>query len=78
MNKLEFHDGYSIPVFGLGVWQIPNENTPGVVSAALDMGYRLIDAAYIYENEAGVGEGIRQSDVAREDIFLTSKVWNSE
>lgn len=78
MNKMTFHDGHAIPSFGLGVWQIPNDDTPSVVASALDMGYRLIDAAYIYENEQGVGEGLRQSHVAREDIFLTSKVWNSD
>lgn len=67
-------DGESMPQVGLGVWQTPAEATAGVVKAAIEAGYRSIDTAAAYENEAGVGEGARASGVAREDIFITTKL----
>ncbi|KQT47117.1 aldo/keto reductase [Devosia sp. BK] len=73
-----FHDGRSIPQVGLGVWQTPNDVAVEAVSTALKTGYRHIDTAAVYQNEEGVGEGIRQSGVARGDIFLTTKVWNDD
>jgi 2,5-diketo-D-gluconate reductase A len=76
--EIALNDGHSIPPIGIGVWQIPEADVPAVITAATAQGCRLIDGAYIYGNEVGMGEGIRQSDVAREDLFVTSKVWNSE
>lgn len=73
---IQFNDGKTIPQIGLGVWQTPNEEAAPAVRKALEVGYRHIDTAAIYENEEGVGEGIRQSGVARGDIFLTTKLWN--
>ncbi|MEP3046934.1 MAG: aldo/keto reductase [Roseibium sp.] len=73
---IEFADGREIPQVGLGVWQTPNETADAAVQAALNGGYRHIDTASVYENEEGVGKGINGSDVAREDIFLTTKLWN--
>jgi 2,5-diketo-D-gluconate reductase A len=73
-----FHDGNSIPQVGLGVWQTPNDTAVTAVKAALSEGYRHIDTAAIYENEQGVGEGIRASGVDRSEIFLTTKLWNAE
>jgi 2,5-diketo-D-gluconate reductase A len=75
---ITFHDGNSIPQVGLGVWQTPNETADAAVKAALDSGYRHIDTAAIYDNEEGVGAGIRASGVDRKDIFLTTKLWNDE
>lgn len=75
---ITFHDGNSIPQVGLGVWQTPNDTAVTAVKAALSTGYRHIDTAAIYENEQGVGEGIRASGVDRAEIFLTTKLWNSE
>jgi 2,5-diketo-D-gluconate reductase A len=75
---ITFHDGNSIPQVGLGVWQTPNDTAVTAVKAALDSGYRHIDTAAIYENEQGVGEGISASGVSRSEIFLTTKLWNSE
>jgi 2,5-diketo-D-gluconate reductase A len=75
---MPFSDGHSIPRLGLGVWQIPDDETVGVVSSAIKAGYRLIDGAFIYGNEVGMGKGIAQSGVPREELFITSKVWNSE
>lgn len=77
-NK-ELSNGTKIPRLGLGVWKV--EDGDEVVSSvkwALETGYRLIDTASVYKNEVGVGEGIRQSGVPREDIYITTKLWNSD
>lgn len=75
---LTFHDGKRIPQLGLGVWQTPNDTAEGVVKAALDGGYRHVDTAAIYENEEGVGRGIAAAGVPRGELFVTTKLWNSE
>jgi 2,5-diketo-D-gluconate reductase A len=75
---ITLNDGARIPQVGLGVWQTPNNEAAPAVKAALDAGYRHVDTAAVYENEEGVGEGIRQSGLARADIFLTTKLWNTD
>jgi 2,5-diketo-D-gluconate reductase A len=75
-SHIVLNDANTIPQVGLGVWQTPNETAVSAVKAALDAGYRHIDTAAIYGNEQGVGEGMRASDVSRQDIFLTTKIWN--
>ncbi|NNK66357.1 MAG: aldo/keto reductase [Rhodobacteraceae bacterium] len=75
---LQFHDSHSIPQLGFGIWQVPPEIAADAVQSALETGYRLIDGAYLYLNEAGLGEGLRRSGVPREDVFITTKVWNNE
>lgn len=77
MQTIRLNNGVEMPRLGLGVFQIPNEETARVVADALSVGYRSIDTAQIYGNEEGVGEGIRRSGVDRKDIFITSKVWVS-
>ena len=68
-----------MPYFGLGVYQSEDgSEVINAVKAALNHGYRHIDTASIYENEEGVGTGIRESNVDRKDVFLTSKVWNTD
>lgn len=67
-----------IPQLGFGVWQVPDDQTPTAVLEALNVGYRSIDTAKIYGNEEGVGRALALTDVAREDIFLTTKVWNDD
>lgn len=69
--------GYKMPVLGFGTWRLTGAEATGAVDFALNTGYRHIDTAQIYENEAEVGNGIKQSGVAREDIFLTTKVWRT-
>jgi len=76
--NIPFNDGHNIPQIGIGVWQISDADVPAVVSTATALGCRLIDGAFIYGNEASMGEGIRQSNVPRDELFITSKVWNSE
>ncbi len=66
-----------MPQFGLGVWQASDDEARVAVRTAIESGYRSIDTAAIYANEGGVGRGLRESGVAREDIFLTTKIWNS-
>lgn len=73
---MTLNDGRTMPQLGTGIWQIEDAKTPEVVSEALRAGYRLIDGAAAYKNEAGMGRGIRDSDVARDQIFVTSKLWN--
>jgi 2,5-diketo-D-gluconate reductase A len=74
---LSLSDGSQIPQFGFGTWQIPEEKAAAAVSAALAAGYRLIDTASIYANETGVGVGMLESGVPREEIYVTTKLWNS-
>lgn len=76
--SLTFNDGNEIPQLGYGVWQVENETAEKVVGLALDAGYRHIDTAKIYGNEEGTGTAIANSGVPREDVFLTTKVWNDE
>lgn len=73
------HNGVEMPYLGLGVYKADEgEEVINAVSWALETGYRHIDTAKAYENEEGVGKAIKQSKIAREDLFLTSKVWNSD
>ncbi len=75
-THITLNDGNRIPQVGLGVWQTPDDEAAPAVKAALDAGYRHVDTAAVYENEEGVGRGIKQSGVARGEIFLTTKLWN--
>ena len=74
--SVRLNDGNSIPQLGLGVWQVPADVTARVVSDAIRAGYRLIDTAEGYQNEAGVGEAIRRAEVPRNELFITSKLRN--
>ncbi|RZJ93862.1 MAG: aldo/keto reductase [Brevundimonas sp.] len=67
--------GVEIPLLGFGTWQLEPEDATRMVAAALQVGYRHIDTAWIYKNEAAVGQGIRDSGVPRDEIFLTTKIW---
>lgn len=75
---LELNDGNLIPQLGFGVFQVPPEDTAQAVTSALHTGYRSIDTAAAYGNEAGVGEAIRNGDVVRDDVFVTTKLANGE
>lgn len=68
----------TIPQFGLGVFKVPGESTAAVVGQAIETGYRSIDTAAAYQNETGVGEAIRETDVPREELFVTTKLPNSD
>jgi len=75
---LELNDGNRIPQLGLGVWRLPAEDTERVVSEALEAGYRHFDTARIYDNEAAVGRALAASGIPREELFVTTKLWNSD
>ena len=76
--RLTLHDGVEIPQLGFGVFQVPPEETETVVELALEAGYRHIDTAAAYRNEKGVGAAVAASGLAREDVFVTTKLWNSQ
>lgn len=73
---ITLNDGNQIPQLGLGVWQATNEQAQSAIETALDVGYRSIDTAAIYANEEGVGHALQQTDIPREDLFITTKLWN--
>lgn len=75
---IELLDGNRIPQLGLGVWQASPEEARAAVSAALKAGYRHVDTASIYKNEDGVGAGLQGSGIPRQDVFITTKVWNED
>lgn len=67
-----------IPQLGFGVWQVPEDEVVAAVSTAIEVGYRSIDTARLYGNEKGTGEAIAKSAVPREELFVTTKVWNDD
>lgn len=75
-EQVQLLDGHNIPKLGLGVWQATNDQATFSVREALLHGYRLIDTASIYGNEKGVGLGVKESGIDRDNIFVTTKVWN--
>ena len=72
---IKLWNGVEMPIIGYGVFQVSPEECERCVSDALEVGYRMIDTAQIYQNEEGVGRAIKKSGIPREDIFLVSKVW---
>jgi 2,5-diketo-D-gluconate reductase A len=76
---IQLNNGVTMPQLGLGVWQAKDgEEVERAVHTAFDAGYRLIDTAAMYKNEEGVGRAIRGSDIPREEIFVTTKLWNRD
>ncbi len=75
---LALNNGVAIPQLGMGLWQISNADMPKVVGAALDAGYRLFDTAVVYGNEVSLGQALKHAGVARNEIFVTTKLWNDE
>jgi len=76
--NLTFSDGRSIPQLGFGVWRVEDDVAERVVGEAFEVGYRHIDTARIYGNEAGVGRAIASSGIARDELFITTKIWNAD
>ncbi|MGW2509680.1 aldo/keto reductase [Streptomyces scopuliridis] len=71
-------NGIEMPQLGFGVWQVPDDEAARVVGTALEAGYRSIDTAAVYGNEEGTGNAIKASGIAREELFVTTKLWNTE
>ncbi|KKB10450.1 hypothetical protein VE25_17915 [Devosia geojensis] len=72
--RIRLNDGNDIPQLGFGVWRLPERDAPAIVGEALRVGYRHIDTAQGYDNEAGVGEAVKRAEVPRAEIFVTSKL----
>lgn len=70
------NNGYPMPSVGLGVYKISDEDMTTVINAAIEAGYRAFDTAYFYGNESSLGSALKNSGVPREDLFLTTKLWN--
>ncbi|CEE00490.1 Glyoxal reductase [Caldibacillus thermoamylovorans] len=78
MDYITLNNGLKMPQLGFGVWQVSDEQATPAVKKALEVGYRSIDTAMIYGNEKGVGRAIKESNVPREELFITTKVWNAD
>src|SRR5215213_3219208 len=76
--SLTLHDGVEVPQLGLGVFQVPPDETQRVVEEALAAGYRHVDTAAAYRNEKGVGAAIAASGIPHEEVFVTTKLWNEQ
>lgn len=76
--RIELNDGRSIPQLGFGVYKVDPEQTSRIVSEALEVGYRHIDTAMMYRNEAGVGQALAASGIPRAKLFVTTKLWNTD
>ncbi|WP_432061103.1 aldo/keto reductase [Streptomyces sp. S1] len=72
------NDGTGIPQLGFGVFQVPDDETTTAVAHALDAGYRSVDTAAVYGNEAGVGRALADSGIARDELYVTTKLWNAD
>ncbi len=78
-TKVKLNNGVEMPILGLGTWQLNSgKEAEGAVLYALETGYRLIDTAEIYGNEESVGKALNKSGVPREEVFITTKLWNSD
>jgi diketogulonate reductase-like aldo/keto reductase len=81
VSKVPFitlNNGVPMPQLGFGVWQVPDTEAAAAVSSALEAGYRSIDTAAVYENEKGTGQALAAAGLPREELFVTTKLWNSD
>ncbi|MCX5339516.1 aldo/keto reductase [Streptomyces atratus] len=76
--SITLNNGVEMPQLGFGVWQVPDDEAAKAVATAIESGYRSIDTAAIYENEEGTGRAVAASGVAREELFVTTKLWNAD
>lgn len=76
--SLTLNNGVEMPQLGFGVWQVPDDEATAAVATAIESGYRSIDTAAIYQNEVGTGKAVAASGVAREELFVTTKLWNAD
>jgi 2,5-diketo-D-gluconate reductase A len=78
VQYVTLNNGVEMPQLGFGVWQVPDDEAYTSVTEALKAGYRSIDTARIYENEKGTGRAVRDSGIARDELFITTKLWNTD
>jgi diketogulonate reductase-like aldo/keto reductase len=77
-STIELNNGLEMPRFGLGTWKLKRESVVNPVKWALNMGYRLIDTATFYRNEKYIAKAIKESGLSRDELFITSKVWDTD
>ncbi|NBE52290.1 aldo/keto reductase [Streptomyces boluensis] len=75
---ITLNNGVAMPQLGFGVWQVPDDEAERAVGTALEAGYRSIDTAAVYGNEEGTGKALAASGIARDELFVTTKLWNSD
>ncbi|WP_182886075.1 aldo/keto reductase [Microbispora sp. H10885] len=78
MEDIDLNNGVPMPRLGFGVWQVADDEAEKAVTTALECGYRSIDTARLYQNEEGVGRALRASGIPREELFVTTKLWNDQ
>ncbi|GAA3446138.1 aldo/keto reductase [Planomonospora venezuelensis] len=78
MDFVTLNNGVRMPRIGLGVWRVPDDEAAAAAATAIEAGYRSVDTAKLYRNERGVGRAVRASGVPREELFVTTKLWNDE
>ncbi|WP_226526971.1 aldo/keto reductase [Metabacillus niabensis] len=78
MKFVTLNNGLKMPQLGFGVWQVEDDQATSAVTKAIEVGYTSIDTAMIYKNEVGVGKAIKEASVPREELFITTKVWNTD
>ncbi|WP_018924285.1 aldo/keto reductase [Salsuginibacillus kocurii] len=78
MKTVTLNNGITMPQLGFGVWQVDESEAGPAVEKALEVGYRSIDTAAIYKNERGVGQALKNTHIPREELFITTKVWNGD
>ncbi|WP_204288454.1 aldo/keto reductase [Microbispora amethystogenes] len=78
MEVIDLNNGVPMPRLGFGVWQVADDEAERAVTTALECGYRSIDTARLYQNEEGVGRALRSSGIPREELFVTTKLWNDQ
>ena len=78
MHTIKLNDHNKMPQLGFGLWQVTDDEAVKAVGEAFKVGYRSIDSAQIYQNEAGLGEAIRRSNLKRDELFITTKIWNDQ
>ncbi|MGW7369563.1 aldo/keto reductase [Streptomyces sp. NPDC054841] len=76
--SITLNNGVSMPQLGFGVWQVPDNEAAKAVGTALEAGYRSIDTAAVYENEKGTGQAVAACGIPREELFVTTKLWNAD
>ena len=76
-RTVAFADGTEFPLIGLGVMAIPDRDVPAAMRAAVELGYRSFDTAAVYRNERGTGIGVRECGLPRQEVFVTTKLWNA-
>ncbi|MFF8841473.1 aldo/keto reductase [Streptomyces sp. NPDC015127] len=76
--SITLNNGVAMPQLGFGVWQVPDDEAAQAVTTALEAGYRSIDTAAVYKNETGTGKAVAACGIAREELFVTTKLWNGD